>query len=80
MNDIKKMFVNHDWYHQYSDDHRWFQAGQRQLSEIRKLLDELEGTDLACPFSLDTLRRFVHKDLSEEKTTQVNAWFDLFNE
>ncbi len=34
------MLEKHDWYYCFSDDHRYWVAGERSIKELRRLADE----------------------------------------
>jgi hypothetical protein len=69
MKTLRSDITHHDWWYMYSDDHRYYTAGTQSLNELK---DRLEGIN--CPFSLVELRMFVHKELSEVKSSEIDAW------
>lgn len=34
---LEKLLKSHDWFYQYSDDHRYWQNGQREWKEIERV-------------------------------------------
>lgn len=37
---LERLLKNHDWFYQFSDDHRWWSAGQLQARHIELLVKE----------------------------------------
>jgi hypothetical protein len=61
----------HDWYYEYSDDHRVWKKGQIQHDHLRNLV-----TSLNCPYSMGDLRMAVQEmvvDLFEEE--EPGHWY-----
>ena len=42
LHDFKEACSRHDWYYNYSDDHRVWQKGSKQSAEINSMLKELK--------------------------------------
>ena len=42
LRDFKEACQRHDWYYNYSDDHRVWQKGSKQSAEISSMLKELK--------------------------------------
>jgi hypothetical protein len=61
--------TNHDWFHEYSDDHRVWQRGHARQAELKAELDRLN-----CPFTMRDIRMSVQKmildEFAEEKPGQ----------
>ena len=53
--DFAYALKNHDWYYEYSDDHRYYTAGREQLQELRSVHDNLQ-----CPFPISELKKWAH--------------------
>lgn len=52
---FERLVKHHDWYYNYSDDHRYWSAGNSAAQEIRKLMDQLgpeavKFYNQACPW------------------------------
>ena len=43
---LKKMHINHDWFYEYSDDHRAFMAGKASFDAIQAKAKALGREDL----------------------------------
>jgi hypothetical protein len=43
---LKKMLINHDWFYEYSDDHRAFMAGKASFDAIQAKAKALGREDL----------------------------------
>jgi len=41
LHDFKEACRTHDWYYNYSDDHRAYQKGSKQSADINAMLKEL---------------------------------------
>jgi hypothetical protein len=52
---------NHDWFYEYSDDHRYWTAGVNQ----KKILREYHK-NLTCPYSFDTLFKWANNMILEQ--------------
>lgn len=52
--DLKSRLQAHDWYYGYSDDHRYWSAGQNQKEHIHNLYNQLMP-----PFELVQLRAWA---------------------
>ena len=69
--DFSKKIQKHDWFYAYSDDNRWFTAGQLERKEINHL-----QAVLGCPFSLDKLFKWANRMIIEEFLEEVpGEWF-----
>lgn len=42
LHDFKEACRTHDWYYNYSDDHRAYQKGSKQSADINAMLKELK--------------------------------------
>lgn len=38
--EFMEMLKNHDWYYQFSDDHRYWTRGTKEAEEIQKAIDK----------------------------------------
>jgi hypothetical protein len=43
--DVKRMIDGHDYTYQYSDDHRYWQKGQKEYDAIQNGLNSLSGDE-----------------------------------
>ena len=43
---LETLLKQHDWTYQYSDDHRWYKAGQQEATRIREVMQECNNNDL----------------------------------
>ena len=59
--EFKNLVKHHDWYYAYSDDHNVWVRGSKSLAALQKAHSEL-----ACPFSMRTLSRWVANMILEE--------------
>ena len=64
--EFKEQVKRHDWYFEYSDDHRVWTRGRKALGELK-----MNHAALECPFDLQTLCKWAHnmilEQFSEEK-------------
>jgi len=68
---FSKNLHGHDWYYAYSDDHRYWKAGRAEAAVLRE-----QHTKLACPYDLNTLRRWAHKNILEQfAEEEPGAWY-----
>ena len=69
--DFSKKIQKHDWFYAYSDDNRWFTAGQLERKEINHL-----QAVLGCPFSLDKLFKWANRMIIEEflEESKSHGW------
>jgi hypothetical protein len=44
---LKTLLQHHDWYYQYSDDHKAWDKGKNQADEIRRQMDICCGLGLS---------------------------------
>ena len=69
--DFATKLKNHDWYYAYSDDHRYWSAGNRQSRELRSLHATLE-----CPYDMSLLSKWAHNMIVEEFAEEApNEWY-----
>ena len=47
LNTLEKLLKTHDWYYEYSDDHRVWQRGRDERDEIRRQIDICCGLGLS---------------------------------
>ena len=40
---LRKMLQSHDWYYDYSDDHRYWRRGQQEWADIQALRRSIEA-------------------------------------
>jgi hypothetical protein len=58
---FEQALINHDWFYQYSDDHRVWRAGEAAIERIRSAMSSLQNAgfadqvsalwELHCPWS-----------------------------
>ena len=73
MNETKSLMERlqkHDWYYEYSDDHRVWKRGRNDTKKLRALL-----ADLRCPYEMDTLRRAVFGVVFEDYEEEDGFWY-----
>ncbi len=46
---LEKLLKTHDWYYQYSDDHRYWKKGNEESNEIRRQMN------ICCGLGLDSI-------------------------
>jgi len=39
---LDKQLKNHDWFYEYSDDHRYYEAGRKEFLEIWETIEEMQ--------------------------------------
>ena len=39
---LKKQLEQHDWFYEYSDDNRYYKAGQKEFLDIWKTIEEMK--------------------------------------
>jgi len=44
---LEKLLKNHDWFYQYSDDHRVYESGYRESNTINKVIEALKDAGLS---------------------------------
>lgn len=55
---LEKILQTHDWYFDYSDDHRAWQRGRDQRDEIRRQMD------ICCGLGLDKIANELYNKYS----------------
>lgn len=55
---LEQVLKKHDWYFDYSDDHRVWERGRNEREEIRRQMD------ICCGLGLDTVANELYKKYS----------------
>ena len=45
--ELRELLEHHDWYYNYSDDFRWYKAGQESMNEIHRLIVQSDDVEEA---------------------------------
>ena len=64
---LDKMLEAHDWYYQYSDDHRYYKKGSEQQNIIHKKIKELGGWNQEI---VDKYNKFAPKSMQTDMEWQ----------
>lgn len=73
MRSFKEQLKSHDWYYHYSDDHRYWSAGEKEREEINTTYYRLE-----CPFTLGELKMWSFDMVVGDYTeVEPGKWFKL---
>jgi len=56
---LEHLLQGHDWRYQFSDDHRWYKAGQAEATRIREVMEECNNNDIG------TVARDLHDRYNE---------------
>ena len=59
LNTLEKLLKTHDWYYEYSDDHRVWQRGRDQRDEIRRQMD------ICCGLGLNDIAKAMYEKYSK---------------
>ena len=64
---LDKMLENHDWYYQYSDDHRYYERGSKENDIIHNKIKELGGW---CPRIVTMWNKHAPKSMETDMEWQ----------
>jgi len=39
---LKQQLESHDWFYQYSDDHRYYKSGEKEYQEIWRTIEDMK--------------------------------------
>ncbi len=60
LNTLERLLKSHDWYYEYSDDHKVWQRGRDQRDEIRR------QQDICCGLGLGEIAQQMVEKYSKE--------------